>query len=192
MHRTAGNYHCSIRVSVPCMGVLWRWRCVSPRGVGVPGWDSCVRVSVVCIDVLCAVIFRLGASCFLPVVFARCASPSQWVRAWAVGRANPLFGMFIVNTSLYFITYKVQSCLRNNFVLSLFNYYCRSTTSELLIVPIGLDILTEFTIISLSLYTFVYPCLVNKYIHTYIRIHRRTKTPDKWKSHTNRAHVKLT
>ena len=37
MHRTAGNYHCSIRVSVPCMGVLWRWRCVSPRGVGVPG-----------------------------------------------------------------------------------------------------------------------------------------------------------
>ena len=76
------------------------------------------RVSVVCLDVLCAVIFRLGASCFLPVVFARCASPSQWVRAWAVGRANPLFGMFIVNTSLYFITYKVLSCLRNNFVLS--------------------------------------------------------------------------
>ena len=37
MHRTAGNYHYSIRVSVPCMGVLWRWRCVSPRGVGVPG-----------------------------------------------------------------------------------------------------------------------------------------------------------
>ena len=37
LHRTAGNYHCSIRVSVPCMGVLWRWRCVSPRGVGVPG-----------------------------------------------------------------------------------------------------------------------------------------------------------
>ena len=37
MHRTAGNYHCSIRVSVSCMGVLWRWRCVSPRGVGVPG-----------------------------------------------------------------------------------------------------------------------------------------------------------
>ena len=62
--------------------------------------------------------FRLGASCFLPVVFARCVSPSQWVRAWAVGRANPLFGMFIVNTSLYFITYKVLSCLRNNFVLS--------------------------------------------------------------------------
>ena len=25
---------------------------------------------------------------------------------------------FIVNTSLYFITYKVLSCLRNNFVLS--------------------------------------------------------------------------
>ena len=24
MHRTAGNYHCTIRVSVPCMGVLWR------------------------------------------------------------------------------------------------------------------------------------------------------------------------
>ena len=24
-----------------------------------------------------AVIFRLGASCFIPVVFARCASPSQ-------------------------------------------------------------------------------------------------------------------
>ena len=39
--------------------------------------QSCVRVSVVCLDVLCAVIFRLGASCFLPVVFARCASPSQ-------------------------------------------------------------------------------------------------------------------
>ena len=69
------------------------------------------------------------------------------MRAWAVGRANPFFGMFIVNTSLYFITYKVLSCLRNNVVLSKFNYYCRSTTSELLIVPIGLDILTEFTII---------------------------------------------
>ena len=40
---------------------------------------SCVRVSVVCLDVLRAVIFRLGlgASRFLPVVFARCASPNQ-------------------------------------------------------------------------------------------------------------------
>ena len=119
MHRTAGNYHCSIRVSVPYMCVLWRWRCVSPRGVSVPGWDSCVRVSVVCLDVVCAVIFRLGASCFLPVVFARCASPSQWVRAWAVGRANPLFGMFIVNTSLYFITYNH----RYYHVCEIFFYY---------------------------------------------------------------------
>ena len=29
---TAGNYHCSIGVSVLCIGVRWRWRCVSPRG----------------------------------------------------------------------------------------------------------------------------------------------------------------
>ena len=54
------------------MGVLWRWRCV----YRLAGW-LCLgetRVSVVCLDVLCAVMFRLGASCFLPVVFARCAS----------------------------------------------------------------------------------------------------------------------
>ena len=35
------------------------------------------RVSVACLDVLCAVMFRLGASCFLPVEFARCVSPGQ-------------------------------------------------------------------------------------------------------------------
>ena len=50
---------------------------MSPRAVGVPRWDSCVRVSVAFLDVLCAVMFRLGASCSLPVVFARCASPGQ-------------------------------------------------------------------------------------------------------------------
>ena len=49
---------------------------MSPRGVGVPGLDLCVRVSVACLDDLCAAMFKLGASCFLPVVFARCASPS--------------------------------------------------------------------------------------------------------------------
>ena len=177
MHRTAGNYHCSIRVSVLCMGVLWRWRCVSPRGVGVPGWDSCVRVSVVCLDVLCVVIFRLGASCFLPVVFACCASPSQWVRAWAVGRANPLFGMFIVNTSLYFMTYKVLSCLRNNFVLSQLNYYCRSTTSELLIHSTYWTgyfnrIHNYFHCHCILLYIHVW--WINIYIHTYIRCPKLT------------------
>ena len=50
--------------------------CVASRGGSA--WVrlvcSCI---VVCLDVLCAVIFRLGASCFLPVVFARCASLSQ-------------------------------------------------------------------------------------------------------------------
>ena len=35
------------------------------------------RVSVAGFNVLCAVVFRLGASFFLPVVFARCASRSQ-------------------------------------------------------------------------------------------------------------------
>ena len=50
--------------------------CVASR-VGVPGWDSCFRVSVACLDVLCAVMFRLGTSCSLPVVFARCASTGQ-------------------------------------------------------------------------------------------------------------------
>ena len=71
-----GNYHCSIGVSVPCMGV-W-WRCVSTRGwVCLGETRVCVRVSVACLDVLCAVMFRLGTSCSLPVVFARCASPDQ-------------------------------------------------------------------------------------------------------------------
>ena len=83
---TAGNYHCSIWVSVPCMGV-W-WRCVSPRGVGVPGWDSCVH-GVGCLDVLCVVMCS-GWVC-PAVVFARCASPSQWVHVWAVCQAKPFF-----------------------------------------------------------------------------------------------------
>ena len=53
--------------------------CIASRGgcAWVRLVCSCVRVSVVCHDVLCAVMFRLGASCFLPVVFARCASRSQ-------------------------------------------------------------------------------------------------------------------
>ena len=37
-------------------------------------WWVCLgetRVSVAGIDVLCAVMFKLGASCFLPVVFSR-------------------------------------------------------------------------------------------------------------------------
>ena len=38
---------------------------------------ECVHVSVACLDVLRTVMFRLGASYFLPVMFARCASPSQ-------------------------------------------------------------------------------------------------------------------
>ena len=53
--------------------------CVASR-VGVPVLGvpaSCVRVSVACLDVLCAVMFRLGTPCSLPVVFARCASPGQ-------------------------------------------------------------------------------------------------------------------
>ena len=73
--------------------------CGGGGGYRLAGCDSCVRVSVVCIDVLCAVMFRLGASCFLPVVFARCASRSQWVRAWVVGQTNPFFVMFFVNIS---------------------------------------------------------------------------------------------
>ena len=118
MHRTAGNYHCfylSVGAVHGCVVAVAV--CVASRG-GCAWVRLVCSLSVVCLDVLFAVIFRLGASCFLPVVFALCASPSQWVRAWAVGRANPLFGMFIVNTSSYFITYKVLSCLRNNFVLS--------------------------------------------------------------------------
>ena len=49
-------------------------RCVSPRE-----WVCLVetRVSVACLDILCAVMFRLGASCSLPMVFTRCASPGQ-------------------------------------------------------------------------------------------------------------------
>ena len=45
------------------------------------GWvclgETRVFVSVAGFNVLCAVVFRLGASYFLPVVFARCASRSQ-------------------------------------------------------------------------------------------------------------------
>ena len=51
--------------------------CVASRGGCAWVRLECVRVSVACFDVLCAVMFRLGASCFLPVVFARCASRSQ-------------------------------------------------------------------------------------------------------------------
>ena len=48
----------------------------------LPGWVCLGETRVLvclfaCLDVLCAVMFRLGASCFLHVVFARCASPSQ-------------------------------------------------------------------------------------------------------------------
>ncbi len=75
---------------------------MSPRGVGVPGWDSCVRLSVACFDVLCAVMFRLGASCFITLVFARFATRSLWVHAWAMGRSKPLFAMFIVNNIILY------------------------------------------------------------------------------------------
>ena len=56
------------------------WVCCG--GGGVCRLAGCVclgetHVSAVCLDVLCAVIFRLGASCFLPVVSARCASPRR-------------------------------------------------------------------------------------------------------------------
>ena len=71
------------------------------------------------------------------------------MHAWAVGQANPLFGMFIVNTSLYFITYNH----RYYHVCEIILYYPNLTIiadrqlPSYLIVPIGLDILTEFTII---------------------------------------------
>ena len=51
--------------------------------------------------------------------------------------------MFIVNTSLYFITYNHGYY----HVCEIILYYPNLTISELLIVPIGLDILTEYTII---------------------------------------------
>ena len=77
--------------------------CVVAVAVGVPGRDSCVRVSVAGFNVLCAVVFRLGASYFLPVGslvvllgISECAH-GQW--------AKPIHSLFIVNLSLYFITY---------------------------------------------------------------------------------------
>ena len=49
------------------------------------------RVSVVCLDVLCAVIFRLDASCFLPVVSARSLCFPESVSARAHGQwAKPI------------------------------------------------------------------------------------------------------
>ena len=73
MHITVGNYHCSLfYLSVGAMH-----GCVVAVAVCVASRGGCVRVSVACLDVLCAVMFRMGASCFLPVVFARCASRSQ-------------------------------------------------------------------------------------------------------------------
>ncbi len=118
---TAGNYHC-------CIECRWHaWVCGGGGGhvasrVGVPGWDSCVRVSVACLDVLCAVMFRLGTSCSLPVVFARCASPCQWVRVH--GRwAEPFFVMFIVNIiMLYSLQYRYYQVCEIIF-LSYFIYY---------------------------------------------------------------------
>ncbi len=93
------------RVSLACTGVWWRW-----RSCRLVGWVCLgVRVSVACLDVLCAVMFRLGASCFITLVFARCASRSLWVRAWAVGRSKPLVGMFIVNN---IILYNLQVVYR--------------------------------------------------------------------------------
>ena len=55
--------------------------CVEAVAVCVASQGGCAWVRFLCLfahhDVLCAVMFRLGASCFLPEVFARCASPSQ-------------------------------------------------------------------------------------------------------------------
>ena len=47
--------------------------CVASRG----GCAWVRQVSVASFNILCAVVFRLGASFFLPVVFARCAYRSQ-------------------------------------------------------------------------------------------------------------------
>ena len=63
------------RVSAACVGVLWRW-----RSCRLAGWvclgETLVFVSVAYLDVMCAVMFWLGASCFITLVFARCASRS--------------------------------------------------------------------------------------------------------------------
>ena len=82
------------------------WVCCGGGGVcRLAGWVCLgeTRVSVAGFNVLCAVVFRLGASYFLPVGslvvllgISECAH-GQW--------AKPIHSLFIVNISLYFITY---------------------------------------------------------------------------------------
>ena len=67
------------------------------------GGDVCRLAGWVCLGetrvFVCLLCGHVPAGCVLlsPEVFARCVSPSQGVRAWAVGQAKPFFGMFIVN-----------------------------------------------------------------------------------------------
>ena len=60
-----------------------------PRGVGLPGWDSYVRVLVACLDVLYVVVPRLAAPCLRPVT-----------AHMDVGPSGAIFGTFIVNIYL--------------------------------------------------------------------------------------------
>ena len=97
-------------------------------------WVRLMCSCVCCLsEVLCAVMFRLVASCYLPVMFAPCASPSQCVRALGGGQAEPFFGMIIV-TIIIAYNYRYYIMSAKSILLSYFIYYSRSTTFELLIV----------------------------------------------------------
>ncbi len=81
-------------------------------------------MSVTCLDVLCAVCGHVPAGCVLlsPCGVSTSCFPGS-VSAWAVGQAEPFFGMFIVNIiMLYSLQYRYyQVC--ELIVLSYFIYY---------------------------------------------------------------------
>ena len=82
----------------------------------VAGWVCLdeTRVSVACVDVMCAVMFRLGASFFLPVELNRSLVVLPRISECGHGRwAKPsrsCFGLFIVNIIILYNLQQRQRC----------------------------------------------------------------------------------